>query len=527
MATIDTTTDALPTESEPTSLMDSIHWSIRYGATLAFLIAVFAAVRILSPVENGGFLLIFAAVVAGYMAINIGANDTANNIGPAVGSKAISLGAAIVLAAICEAAGALVAGGDVVGTIKSGIIDPALIEDSTTFVWLMTGALMAAAIWLNFATLMGAPVSTTHSIVGSVLGAGLAAGGMGIADWSQLGAIVASWVISPAMGGLIAAGLLLFIKHTIMYRDDVSASARTTVPWLVALMAWAFTSYLMLKGVSQIWKVSAPVAFVTGLVVGAGILVFTKRWINRREDPSSNVRDNVNSLFTVPLIFAAGLLIFAHGANDVSNAIGPLAAIAEAFRSGEIATQAAIPLWIMGIGALGLAIGLALFGPRLIRTVGGEITELDKSRAFCIAMAAALTVIIASQLGLPVSSTHVALGGLFGVGFLREYLKSNNAAQLHLILKNHNKEDQEKLTAFLQDFPRGPADEMKAILKQAKKNPDLPFKKGERKRLKKMYRKELVKRHHLYRIVAAWVITVPASAILGAMMFFMLRGMLL
>ncbi|HEY7774138.1 MAG TPA: inorganic phosphate transporter, partial [Marinagarivorans sp.] len=388
-------------------------------------------------------------------------------------------------------------------------------------------ALAAGAVWLNFATWMGAPVSTTHSIVGGILGAGVAAGGFAIANWSKMGAIAASWVISPVMGGVIAATLLMFIKRTILYQDDVKTAAQRFVPWLVALMAWAFTSYLLTKGLKKIWNPSAPEAFGWALVVAALAYFLTRKRLLAMGDRIENSIAGVNKLFTIPLIFAAGLLSFAHGANDVANAIGPLAAITEALSSGAIAGKAPIPIWVMVIGALGLAVGLALFGPKLIRTVGGEITELDKSRAYCIAMAAAITVIIASQLGLPVSSTHIALGGVFGVGFLREYLKTRYASKLHQAIDDHTGEARVQIEQFLKEFQSAGVEEMRAMLKKSSVQATLPITEKERKRLKKVYRQELVKRRHLYKIAAAWVITVPASALLGAMMFFMLRGMLL
>ena len=500
---------------------------VRIVVPIIFLLATFAYVSTISPTESY-YLLIFAALVGGYMAMNIGANDVANNVGPAVGSQALTLGAAIIIAGIFEALGALVAGGSVVGTIKSGIIDPSMVPDAQTFIWLMTGALIAGAVWLNFATWMGAPVSTTHSIVGGVLGAGIAAGGMDIANWSKMGAIAASWVISPVFGGVIAAALLMFIKKTILYREDIKGAAQIFVPYLVAFMAWAFSSYLILKGMKKIVKVEPLTAFGMGLIIAIVVFVITAKLIKRSAEKLQNNTNSVNDLFKIPLIFAAALLSFAHGANDVANAIGPLAAINEALSSGAVASKAGIPIWIMILGAIGIAVGLAVFGPKLIRTVGGEITELDKSRAYCIAMAAAITVIIASQLGLPVSSTHIALGGVFGVGFLREYLKTRYASKLHQMIEDHEGEDKQKLEQFLNDFQNADIEDMQAMIKLAKKNPEtVPISKKERKRLNKIYKQELVKRKHLYRIAAAWVITVPASALIGAMMYFMMRGMLL
>jgi len=342
-----------------------------------------------------------------------------------------------------------------------------------------------------------------------------------------MGAIAASWVISPVLGGLIAAFFLYVIKRTVLYQSNMVAAARKVVPWVVALMAWAFGTYLMLKGVKHIIKVDFMTAALIGLALGAVVWVVMRGTIGRRAATMANAEDGVNGLFTWPLIFAAALLSFAHGANDVANAIGPLAAINDALAHGSVAAAASIPMWVMVVGALGIALGLSLFGPRLIKTVGSEITELDKTRAFCIALSAAITVIIASQLGLPVSSTHIALGGVFGVGFLREYLKRSYASQLHRIVENHEGEDKERIQAFLARFREATVEDMEAMLKSTKKkSSDVPLSKKERKRLKKIYKEELVKRSQLTRIAAAWIITVPASACMAALLFFTLRGLL-
>jgi len=502
----------------------------RIGTALIFIIGIMLYTYSLGVPAEGHVLLVVAAMIGGYMAINIGANDVANNVGPAVGSKALTLVGAILIAAIFEASGALLAGGDVVSTIKKGIINPDLIADVDTFIWLMMAALLAGALWLNIATAVGAPVSTTHSIVGGVLGAGIAAGGWGIANWPQMGAIASSWVISPILGGIIAAGFLYLIKRSITYQSDMNAAAKKMVPILVSLMSWAFATYLILKGLKKLWHVPFGVAILIGLGIAIAIFLFVKPRIKRSADKLKNDKAAVNSLFTVPLIFAAALLSFAHGANDVANAVGPLAAINDAVSHGGVVAKAAIPLWVMLVGALGIAIGLALYGPKLIRTVGSEITELDQTRAFCIAMSAAITVIIASQLGLPVSSTHIAVGGVFGVGFLREYLKTSYAKMVEEIKLHHISDNPEEIETYLIEFKRASVLNKGLMLQQLKKQSlDNPahLTKKERKGLKKVYRQELVKRSALLKIAAAWIITVPVSALMAALFFFMIRGMML
>ncbi len=510
--------------------------SMRLGIALFFLIGVMLFVSFNSGASMD-MTLIIAAMIGGYMAMNIGANDVANNVGPAVGSKALTLMGAIVIAAVFEASGALIAGGDVVSTIKKGIINPALIGDSDTFVWLMMAALLAAALWLNLATYLGAPVSTTHSIVGGVLGAGIAAAGWAIANWGTMGKIAASWVISPVLGGLIAATFLYLIKRGVTHKEDMLSAAKKIVPMLIAVMAWAFATYLALKGIKKIVKIDFVTAAAGGLVIAVVIYAIMKSYVAKAVAAMENNKESINTLFTVPLIFAAALLSFAHGANDVANAIGPLAAINDALTHGGVATKAAIPLWVMLVGALGISIGLALYGPKLIRTVGSEITELDKIRAFCIAMAAAITVILASQLGLPVSSTHIAVGAVFGVGFLREYLKGKYEASKHAIILAHMREENEKIDEFVSRFKKSSMkvqEEMLAEVKKRSVNVNLDdniehieLAPEESKALKKLFKKTLVKRSHFKKIIAAWLITVPASAILAAVIYYAIRGYML
>ncbi len=491
----------------------------------AFIVTIMVVLSLRIDLGGGGSLLVIAAMIGGYMALNIGANDVANNVGPAVGSGALTLLGAIAVAAVFEAGGALIAGGDVVSTIKKGIIDPAMIADENVFIWIMMAALLAAAIWLNFATYIGAPVSTTHSIVGGVLGAGIAAAGWQIANWDTMGKIAASWVISPVLGGAIAASLLYLLKRTIIFKADKIAASQKMVPILVAIMMWAFSVYLILKGIKKLWKVDIYTASGIGLVVALMVFFAVKPLVKKAAASLSNDRESVGDLFVIPLILSAALLSFAHGANDVANAVGPLAAINDAVMNHAVASKAGIPFWVMLIGALGIAIGLFLFGPKLIKTVGSEITELDKMRAFCVALGASITVIIASQLGLPVSSTHIAVGGVFGVGFLREYLDSNHDRVIAEIRDHYENEPPEMVDVFLHRFETADISEQGALLAEMKKSRGLA--KSDQKRLRKAYKKELVKRSIIWKIAAAWVITVPAAGVLAALLYFTIRGIMM
>ncbi|MEK9678529.1 MAG: inorganic phosphate transporter [Rhodospirillaceae bacterium] len=459
--------------------------NLNLGFGLLFLVGVWIFTFFQAETQDNYVILSIAAIVGGYMAMNIGANDVANNVGPAVGSKALTIVGALIIAAIFEALGALIAGGDVVTTISKSIISPESFNDPALFVWAMLSALLAAALWVNLATYLGAPVSTTHSIVGGVMGAGIAAAGFATVNWPVMAAIAASWVISPVLGGLIAAGFLAFVKFFVLYQDDKIAAARRWVPILVAIMACAFSVYLVMKGFKRIWKPDTTMIVIIGVaafVITYG-LVFTR--VAKAAVGMENRRKSVGQLFTIPLICAAALLSFAHGSNDVANAVGPLAAIVSVLSGGAVSAKVALPLWVLAIGAIGISIGLLLFGPKIIEIVGEKITKLDRVRAFCVALSASITVIIASTLGLPVSSTHIAVGAVFGVGFLREFV-SNRLAHI-------------------------PATTAAGL--------ETPPSEGDiQKRLVKARHRKLVRRRHLMNIAAAWIITVPASAIIAAVL---------
>ena len=308
--------------------------------------------------ERPSLIIVVAAIFGGYIALNIGANDVVNNMGPAVGTNALTMGGAILIAAIAESAGALLAGGDVAGTISKAIIDPISIADSEIFIFAMMAALISSAFWVNLATFFGAPVSTTHSVVGGVMGAGIAAAGFSAVNWPTMSKIAASWVISPVLSGLIAAIFLAFIKRHIVYKDNKIAAARRWVPVLMAIMAAAFASYLALKGLKRVVKVDLPTALLIGVGIGLLFYALTCPAIRKQSEGLENRNKSLKALFTIPLIFSAALLSFAHGANDVANAVGPLAAIVYAMEFSDAATKVAIPVWVMLIGAFGISFGL-------------------------------------------------------------------------------------------------------------------------------------------------------------------------
>ena len=453
---------------------------------LGFIVIVGLIASLILGWDADNFIIIAAAAIGAYMALNIGANDVANNVGPAVGSNALTIGGALVIAAIFESAGALLAGGDVVGTISKGIIDPSAVSNPHTFIWVMFAALLSAAVWINLATWLGAPVSTTHSIVGGVMGAGIAAAGFTAVHWPKMGQIAASWVISPVLGGIIAALFLWFVKSMVSDQKDKIAAARKWVPLLIAIMAGAFSAYLAVKGLKKIIKIDLQ----TSLMIGAGFLVatyfITRPLIHRQSAALANTKESVRKLFRIPLVCAAALLSFAHGANDVANAVGPLAAIVHTAEAGEVVAKVSIPIWVMVIGAFGISFGLMLFGPKLIRMVGEQITRLNPLRAYCVALSAAITVIIASWLGLPVSSTHIAVGAVFGVGFFREF---------HWRATSGKKEVQSVIETEIS-------------------------KAGSKKRK----HRKLVRRSHFMTIIAAWVITVPSAALLSGIFFLILNS---
>ncbi len=374
-----------------------------------------------------GFVFIALAVVFGvYMTWGIGANDVANAMGTSVGSGAISIKQAILIAAIFEFAGAFIAGGNVTATIRKGIIDPASIVNSPEIlVFGMLAALLAAAVWLMIATTRGWPVSTTHSIVGAVIGFAVAGIGLDAVAWGKVSQIAASWVVSPLIGGVIAFVLMLSIRRLILDTEHPFESAKRWGPAYVFLVGFTISLVTLFKGLKHLnIELSANMSFVVAGLFGLA-LAFVGWLMIRRVvvDPGAD-KDfhyaSVEKVFVPMMLFTACAMAFAHGSNDVANGIGPMAAVVSIVQSGgEVAQKAALPLWILVLGGTGIVVGLATMGYRVMQTIGTNITELTPSRGYCATLAAAATVVLASRTGLPVSTTHIAVGAVIGVGLAR------------------------------------------------------------------------------------------------------------
>jgi PiT family inorganic phosphate transporter len=360
------------------------------------------------------------------MTWGIGANDVANAMGTSVGSGAITVKQAIIIAAIFEFAGAFLAGGKVTSTIRKGIIDPAPIAaNPELLVYGMLAALLAAAIWLMIATTRGWPVSTTHSIVGAIVGFAIAGIGMDAVKWDKIGQIAASWVVSPILGGLIALLLMLSIRKLILNADNPFESAKRWGPLYVFLVGWIVSLVTLFKGLSHLdLHLTTSQSFIGATVFGVVVAIIGKLMINRVTLQPEADRDfhfaSVERVFVPMMIFTACAMAFAHGSNDVANGIGPMAAVVSIVQSGgQVAQKASLPLWILILGGAGIVIGLATMGYRVMQTIGTRITELTPTRGYCATLAAASTVVLASKTGLPVSTTHIAVGAVMGVGLAR------------------------------------------------------------------------------------------------------------
>lgn len=371
---------------------------------------------------HGMTLLIMAAAFGFFMAWGVGANDVANAMGTSVGSRAITIKQAIIIAVIFEFSGAFLAGGEVTSTIRKGIIDPEILSASPELlVYGMIASLLAAGLWLLVATSFGWPVSTTHSIVGAIVG--FAAIGISVesVNWGKVSNIVASWVVSPLMAGVIAFVVYQSVRRFILNAAQPLAAARRGVPVYIFMVAFIISMVSLVKGLKHVGldlsfeeSLSYAAVIATGVTVIGAILISR---LNVKADTSHEELLSVERVFGVLMIFTACSMAFAHGSNDVANAVGPLAAVNAVIESGGVVAQkAAMPTWLLFVGALGIVIGLVTYGHRVIRTVGSTITELTPSSGFAAELAAAITVVVASGASLPVSTTHTLVGGVIGVG---------------------------------------------------------------------------------------------------------------
>jgi len=373
--------------------------------------------------EHGTVFLMLAIGFGLFMTWGIGANDVANAMGTSVGSGAITVRQAIIIAAIFEFTGAFVAGGSVTQTIRKGIINPESISGSPEILMFgMLSALLAAAVWLMFASWQGWPVSTTHTMIGGLVGFAIVAIGIGSVNWGKITQIVMSWLISPLLGGIIAFGLMISIQRLILRTDNPFENARKWGPLYVFLVGWIVSLVTMFKGLKHLNLDFGPTTtFFIAVLFGVILAFFGRRMINRVQVDESADEEfhyaSVEKTFVPMMIFTSCAMAFAHGSNDVANGIGPLAAVVSLVKSGgEVTQTASVPLWILVLGGVGIVVGLATMGYRVMRTIGSEITHLTPTRGYCATLAAATTVVLASKTGLPVSTTHIAVGAVMGVG---------------------------------------------------------------------------------------------------------------
>ncbi len=381
------------------------------------------------------FVLIAAAVLGFYMAWVIGANDVANSMANAVGSKAISIRHAIIAAGICEFAGAVLVGAHVTETVRGGIVPPEAIAGAfemdaamgtASLAIGMACALLAAALWLNMATWVCMPVSTTHSIVGAVAGIGIVAAGWAAVRWSVMAQIVASWFISPVAGALMAILFFKIISWTVLNRKNPLTASKTATPVIAFFTTFIVLTAILYRGMEHVlphW-LTGPGALLFALA--AALLAAMMTWmLTTRYLQDAGLGTHASQLLRVervfvPIVIATSCCVaFSHGANDVANAVGPLAAVINIIRTREITMEVPVPLWILGLGGIGIVVGLATYGYRVMRTVGEEITQLTPSRGVAANVAVTATVLTCSRLGMPVSTTHTLVGAILGIGMVR------------------------------------------------------------------------------------------------------------
>ncbi|MCG5512704.1 inorganic phosphate transporter [Ectothiorhodospira shaposhnikovii] len=375
--------------------------------------------------EYATLFIVLACIFGFFMAWGVGANDVANAMGTSVGSRALTIKQAVIIAAIFEFAGAWLAGGAVTQTIRSGMLDANLLAGTPEIlVFGMLASLLAAGTWLLVASIFGWPVSTTHSIVGAIIGFAIVAIGMEAVQWGKVGAIAISWVLSPALSGVVAFVLFRSVQILILDTPNPLDNAKRYVPYYIFLAAFFTALITLLKGLThlgmdlttfQSYGIAAAFALMTA---GLGLLAIRRLRFDPADDRDFHF-SNVEKVFGVLMLVTACAMAFAHGSNDVANAVGPLAAVVSVVQSGEVSVHTPMPMWILLLGGVGIVLGLVTYGHRVIATVGTGITQLTPSRGFAATLAAAMTVVLASGTGLPISTTHTLVGAILGVGLAR------------------------------------------------------------------------------------------------------------
>jgi len=379
--------------------------------------------------EYGQILLILACLFGVFMAWGVGANDVANAMGTSVGSGALTVRQAIIIAMIFEFAGAYLAGGEVTSTIRKGIIDPGIFADTPhLLVYGMLSALLAAGTWLLVASMLGWPVSTTHSIVGAIVGFAAVGISVDAVAWGKVGTIVMSWVVSPVLAGTISFGLFRSVQWLILNKQDPFAEAKRFVPIYMFLVGFLISMVTILKGLKHVFKDSGfTLSFGESIMIAVAMGIFVALVGNyflgriKRDDRSDaeNRYASVERVFAVLMVFTACAMAFAHGSNDVANAVGPMAAVISVINTGSVAAKSVMPAWVLLLGGAGIVVGLATYGVKVMATIGKKITELTPSRGFAAELGAAATVVLASGTGLPISTTHTLVGAVLGVGMAR------------------------------------------------------------------------------------------------------------
>ena len=443
--------------------MHAVRPVLRLGAGVLVFVALLLLAFGLSGRQDQVLMAGAGLIVAGWLGLSIGANDVGNALGPAVGSGALRLATGLALVALAEIAGATLAGHAVAQQLAAGIFDPVLLGEDGRGPLVMLAALIAAAVWITVATAIGVPVSTSHSIVGAISGAGVAAIGAANIHWGTVARIATAWVLAPMVSALVAGGLLVLVHRHVSGAPDRPTAARRWLPPMIGAMTGLFAAY-----VATLLRFGLPLggAALVGIVAGLVAAAMTRLRIDAaiRDHARQGSKLGTKRIFGPGLIFAAVIMAFAHGANDAGNVAGPLSII---LGQGSAEDVGRVPVLLICGGAL-IALGAVLFGRRLVVMVGSGITRLNPARAFCVTLSTALIVLIASGSGLPVSSTHVAVGGIFGVGFAREWMDR----------------------------------------RQNRRRAPMPQEETQRRRL--------IRRSHVITITAAWLVTVPLTMGLGA-----------